>query len=354
MRNLLDDAQARSIDIIANEDTIEMVLNESAMQALSQAAAPTEPPSPAGPNPVLKEPEVPVAAVQVVPQESRIDQVPARAADHSPQGRADQVPERAADHSPQGRAEHPPELRADQAPQRRADPPERRAENRLGHGPEHFPEPSPDRRPPMSTLRFAVLLGVVAVGSAIGTAVTYLATTGALRPGHVATGTVSGTPVADVVPAAANAPAPAVAPSAVVTATSAAAPAAPGTTTAPAPATPVAPAATSAAPPPSGQPRPQPAPQPSPSTLASAPSSALSPATDSEPVRFVNPFDRKEVFEFPAGTSKADARDAVAELLYERAEDRQVSARGLVSGMGARHTTSASASAAPAARKAQP
>jgi hypothetical protein len=41
------------------------------------------------------------------------------------------------------------------------------------------------------------------------------------------------------------------------------------------------------------------------------------------PVRFINPFDATEVFEFPPGTSEADARDRVAELLIERAQDRQ-------------------------------
>jgi hypothetical protein len=77
-------------------------------------------------------------------------------------------------------------------------------------------------------------------------------------------------------------------------------------------------------------------------------------AEPAEPVRFVNPFDRKEVFEFPAGTSKADARDAVAELLYERAQERRDSARGIVSGLSVRHPTNATAAAAPAARKAAP
>jgi hypothetical protein len=48
-----------------------------------------------------------------------------------------------------------------------------------------------------------------------------------------------------------------------------------------------------------------------------------SPSTDATPVRFVNPFDRKEVFEFPPGTSTADAREAVAELLSQRARERQ-------------------------------
>ena len=42
------------------------------------------------------------------------------------------------------------------------------------------------------------------------------------------------------------------------------------------------------------------------------------------PVRFKNPFDAREVFEFPSGTSEAEARDAVATLLLERARERHV------------------------------
>lgn len=41
-----------------------------------------------------------------------------------------------------------------------------------------------------------------------------------------------------------------------------------------------------------------------------------------EPVRVANPFDASEVFEFPAGTSEADAREAVAGFLIERATRR--------------------------------
>jgi hypothetical protein len=43
-----------------------------------------------------------------------------------------------------------------------------------------------------------------------------------------------------------------------------------------------------------------------------------------EPVRFANPFDKTEVFEFPHGTSKAEAREAVASLLMQRARERQM------------------------------
>jgi hypothetical protein len=41
-----------------------------------------------------------------------------------------------------------------------------------------------------------------------------------------------------------------------------------------------------------------------------------------EPLRVANPFDASEVFEFPAGTSEADAREAVAGFLIERATRR--------------------------------
>jgi hypothetical protein len=41
-----------------------------------------------------------------------------------------------------------------------------------------------------------------------------------------------------------------------------------------------------------------------------------------EPVLFRNPFDRAEVFEFPAGTTQSEARDAVAEILMQRARER--------------------------------
>lgn len=50
-------------------------------------------------------------------------------------------------------------------------------------------------------------------------------------------------------------------------------------------------------------------------------------------VRFANPFDATEVFEFPAGTSKSTAREAVAKLLTERARGRLY----LLSAKRARH-----------------
>jgi hypothetical protein len=43
-----------------------------------------------------------------------------------------------------------------------------------------------------------------------------------------------------------------------------------------------------------------------------------------KPVRIRNEFDRSEVFEFPAGTSMQEARDQVAQLLLQRARERQL------------------------------
>jgi hypothetical protein len=51
------------------------------------------------------------------------------------------------------------------------------------------------------------------------------------------------------------------------------------------------------------------------------------PAAPAEPrgqlVQVRNPFDASEVFEFPAETSKTEARNVVAELLLQRARDRR-------------------------------
>ena len=47
------------------------------------------------------------------------------------------------------------------------------------------------------------------------------------------------------------------------------------------------------------------------------------PTIEGEPVLFANPFDAHEVFEFPAGTTHAEAREAVAQMLLERAMERQ-------------------------------
>lgn len=41
------------------------------------------------------------------------------------------------------------------------------------------------------------------------------------------------------------------------------------------------------------------------------------------PLRVKNPFDASEVFEFPAGTTKEEARSAIADILLKRAQERQ-------------------------------
>ncbi len=50
---------------------------------------------------------------------------------------------------------------------------------------------------------------------------------------------------------------------------------------------------------------------------------AVPAAPEPDPVRIQNPFDKREVFEFPAGTSKQAAHDAVAEMLLRRASERR-------------------------------
>jgi hypothetical protein len=51
-------------------------------------------------------------------------------------------------------------------------------------------------------------------------------------------------------------------------------------------------------------------------------SAKTAPESQGEPVRFRNPFDPSEVFEFPPGTSEAAARASVADLLLERGRGR--------------------------------
>jgi hypothetical protein len=51
-----------------------------------------------------------------------------------------------------------------------------------------------------------------------------------------------------------------------------------------------------------------------------------------EPLRVANPFDSTEVFEFPAGTSEAEAQEAVAAFLIERATRR--GSKGLTASKG--------------------
>jgi hypothetical protein len=72
----------------------------------------------------------------------------------------------------------------------------------------------------------------------------------------------------------------------------------------------------------------KPKPVPAPAIQAPPPPPALPlppaepAAAAAEPVLFKNPFDRSEVFEFPAGTTQQEARDAVAQLLMDRAHGR--------------------------------
>jgi hypothetical protein len=56
------------------------------------------------------------------------------------------------------------------------------------------------------------------------------------------------------------------------------------------------------------------------------------------PVKFANPFDKKEVFEFPAGTSRAEARQKVAELLLKRAQERRPTVRRVASSVERRNS----------------
>lgn len=59
------------------------------------------------------------------------------------------------------------------------------------------------------------------------------------------------------------------------------------------------------------------------STKDRLPSSASQTALPADsPTRFTNPFDASETFEFPAGTTEDDARQSVAEILFERARER--------------------------------
>jgi len=42
-----------------------------------------------------------------------------------------------------------------------------------------------------------------------------------------------------------------------------------------------------------------------------------------EPVKFTNPFDKSEVFEYPPGTTEAEAREATSQVLLQRAMERK-------------------------------
>jgi len=51
---------------------------------------------------------------------------------------------------------------------------------------------------------------------------------------------------------------------------------------------------------------------------------APAPEPQGPPVQYRNPFDRSEVFEFPPGTSRDDARKAVSDILMQRAQERGI------------------------------
>jgi hypothetical protein len=71
--------------------------------------------------------------------------------------------------------------------------------------------------------------------------------------------------------------------------------------------------------PPTSDVAPTPAAHPAP---ASSTTEATTATETTTPVRFRNPFDSSEVFEFPAGTPYGEARDQVAERLLARARQR--------------------------------
>ena len=51
------------------------------------------------------------------------------------------------------------------------------------------------------------------------------------------------------------------------------------------------------------------------------------PPAETARVQFANPFDANEVFEFPSNTSETEARQAVAQVLLQRAQERQNAAK---------------------------
>lgn len=58
-------------------------------------------------------------------------------------------------------------------------------------------------------------------------------------------------------------------------------------------------------------------------TSIATPTATPEPQVQGPPVTFKNPFDASEVFEFPPGTTQLEARQKVAELLSQRALERQ-------------------------------
>jgi|GEM_PF-3282566 len=67
--------------------------------------------------------------------------------------------------------------------------------------------------------------------------------------------------------------------------------------------------------------------RPAPLVVEATPTKPAEP--QGEPVRITNSFDPTEVFEFPHGTAKLEAREAVADLLLSRARERRSKALAL-------------------------
>lgn len=63
--------------------------------------------------------------------------------------------------------------------------------------------------------------------------------------------------------------------------------------------------------------------------IAAVMSAPAPPEPQGPPVRVTNAFDASEVFEFPFGTSEAEARQAVVELLLNRARERHTAGMAL-------------------------
>jgi len=63
--------------------------------------------------------------------------------------------------------------------------------------------------------------------------------------------------------------------------------------------------------------------------IAAGMSAPAPPEPQGPPVRITNAFDATEVFEFPFGTSEAEARQAVVELLLNRARERHTAGMAL-------------------------
>jgi hypothetical protein len=63
--------------------------------------------------------------------------------------------------------------------------------------------------------------------------------------------------------------------------------------------------------------------------IAAVMSAPAPPEPQGPPVRITNAFDASEVFEFPFGTSEAEARQAVVELLLNRARERHTAGMAL-------------------------